>query len=334
MQRVKTAVVGVGSLGRHHLRWLHEIPESELVGFYDIDTEKREKYQHVYPDIKSFSSLDDVAAHTEAVSIAVPTQAHFEVASFFIKRGIHCLIEKPITATLEEALALQELIDTTDNLKVAVGHIERFNPAVLAVLQHEIKPAFIEAHRLSAFDPRGTDVAVVRDLMIHDIDLVLTFIPSEVVDIQASSVAVVSEQADIANARLTFANGAVANLTASRISLHKMRKLRIFQQSGYFSLDLAKRQADLYRLVSGNDNSDGFRVPIGTSGKELLYTKTGDTGKDMLAMELTSFLQAIIQQKPVEVPLKQGIRALQVALKVEQAGQEALQRMLGENRQP
>ena len=330
MDKIKTAVVGVGSLGQHHLKWLSRIENSELVGFYDIDTECRARFAKKYDNIIVFESLAQVAEMVEVVTIVVPTSEHCEVASFLIDKGVHCLIEKPVTATLDEATTLQEKARTT-GAKVAVGHIERFNPAVQAVLEMGVKPAFIEAHRLAAFDPRGTDVAVVRDLMIHDIDLVLTFIESEITDIQASTVAVVSDQADIANARLTFACGAVANLTASRISLHQMRKLRIFQQSSYFSLDLAQKQADIYRLAAQGEVGEGLRIPIGKSDRKLIYTRKQDSGEDMLQMELSAFLRAVQDDKPVSVSLEQGTEALRVALEVERIGQESLNRMLTQN---
>jgi len=326
VSKLKTAVVGVGHLGRHHLRWLYQIPEAELIGLYDIDTEKGKKYANEYKII-AFESLDQLADQVEVVSVVVPTTAHFEVASFLIERGLNCLIEKPLTATLDEAHRLVKLAKEK-GVKATVGHIERFNPAVQAMREYSIKPSFIEAHRLAAFDPRGTDVAVVLDLMIHDIDLVLSFINSKIVDIQATAVAVVSEQADIANARLTFENGAVANLTASRISLREMRKLRIFQKSGYYSLDLAKKQADLYRLAGRDKNVNGMRVPLGKSGRDLVYLKKGDSGEDMLKTELLSFLNAIANDKPVAVPLDQATEALRVALEVERIGRDSLAAMM------
>lgn len=326
MMKIRTGVVGVGALGRHHLRWLSQIPESELVGFYDVDPEKQQKYAAEY-NVTAFPTVEALAEAVEAASIVVPTTIHHKVASILLANGVHCLIEKPVTSTLEEAADLSCLAART-GAKVAVGHIERFNPAVQAVLELGVRPAFIEAHRLAAFDPRGADVAVVRDLMIHDIDLVLTLTQSRVADIKASAVAVVSDQADIANARLTMENGAVANLTASRISLNVMRKLRIFQPSGYFSLDLAKKQADLYRLAEPGETTEGFKVPLGKSGRELIYSKRGDTGGDQLQMELTAFLRAILDNTPVAVPLEQGIEALRVALEVEKAGQQSLEQML------
>lgn len=326
MSKIRTGVVGVGSLGKHHLRWLAQIPESHLVGFYEVDPEKQAKYAAEY-NVTAFPTLEDLADSVDAATIVVPTTVHREVAGVLLKRGVHCLIEKPVTSTLEEACELAE-ISAASGAKVAVGHIERFNPAVQAVLQIGVKPAFIEAHRLAAFDPRGADVAVVRDLMIHDIDLVLTLTGAKVADIQASAVAVVSDQPDIANARLTMDNGAVANLTASRISLNQMRKLRIFQRSGYFSLDLAKKQTDLYRLAEPGEEIEGFKVPLGKSGRELIYSKQGDTGQDQLEMELTTFLRAVIEGTPIAVPLEQGIEALRVALEVERAGRRSLELML------
>jgi len=324
MNKIKTAVIGVGGLGRHHLRWLSQLGNSELVGLYDIDREKAATFAIEYKTT-AFESLDQLIDQAEAVSIVVPTSAHFEVASMLIERGIHCLIEKPVTATLDEASKLRDKA-AASSVKVTVGQIERFNPAVRALSDYEIRPSFIEAHRLAAFDPRGTDVAVVHDLMIHDIDLVLKLVGAEVTDIQASAVAVISDRADIANARLTFANGAVANLTASRISLSVMRKLRIFQRSGYFSLDLAKKQADIYRLATG-DKDEGMRLPLGKSGRDIVYKKVGQTDGDMLGMELESFLNAIINDGPVAVAVEEGIDALRVATEVDRIGSESISQM-------
>ena len=327
MQKIKTAVVGVGALGRHHLKWLSQLSGSDLIGFYDIDREKKAKYAAEY-NVAAFDSLDQLANEAEAVSIVVPTSAHFEVASLLIERGLHCLIEKPVTTTIDEANRLGKLA-ASKGVKLTVGQIERFNPAVLAIRNTDIHPSFIEAHRLAAFDPRGTDVAVVLDLMIHDIDLALTFVNSPVVDIQASAVAVISDNVDIANARLTFANGAVANLTASRISLQPMRKLRIFQKSGYYSLDLAKKQADIYRLADKENNSaEGMRLPLGKSGHDILYLKKTDTGQDMLGAELEAFLTCIIEDKPMAVSLEDAAEALRIALEVEKTGKAAITRIL------
>ncbi len=326
MQKIKTAVVGVGALGRHHLRWLSQLDQSELVGLYDTDLEKAGKYAEEYR-VKQFDNLDQLAGEVDAVSVVVPTTAHFDIASALIEKGVHCLIEKPVTLSVEEAAKLGTAARAKD-VKVTVGQIESFNPAVQALSAFDIKPAFIEAHRLAPFDPRGTDVAVVLDLMIHDIDLVLMFVESDIVDIQASAVAIVSEQVDIANARITFASGAVANLTASRISLNPMRKLRIFQRSGYFSLDLAKKQADIYRMAGEGEQGEGFRVPLGKSGKDIVYLKKEDDGQDMLAAELSAFLTAVVDNKPVAVTLERATEALRVALEIERIGKESLAQMM------
>jgi len=329
MPKLKTAVVGVGSLGRHHLKWLAQLPQSELVGLYDLDREKAARYASEYK-IASFDSLAALAENAQVACVAVTTSAHYEVAAELIDRGVHCLIEKPIASDLDQARRLGESADRA-HVKVAVGQIERFNPAVRALSELDLHPSFIEAHRLSAFDPRGTDVAVVLDLMIHDIDLALHFIKAPVADIQASAVAVISDEVDIANARLTFQNGAVANLTASRISLHQMRKLRIFQKEGYYSLDLANKQADLYRLARPGEPAEGFRVPLGKSGREIIYTKRADTGEDMLAAELTAFLDAVRDDRPVPVSAAEGTEALRVALEIKRIGLESIGQLLQEH---
>lgn len=327
--KIKTAVVGVGGLGQHHLKWLTQIPESECVGFYDTDAKRSAEISKKL-GVPLIGSIEELVDKTEMASIVVPTTAHFEVASQLIKGGVHCLIEKPVTVTVAEAKQLSTLA-SEHKVKVTVGQIERFNPAVRAVMERGVHPAFIEAHRLAAFNPRGTDVAVVLDLMIHDIDLCLMLTGSRPVDIQASAVAVISEQADIANARLTFANGAVANLTSSRISLSAMRKIRIFEKSGYFSLDLAKKQTDLYSLDSADNadnNEGGMKIPLGESGQNLIYRKVGDDGQDMLGLELKTFLEAIMNDRAVTVSLSDGTEALRVALEVERIGRESLEKMM------
>ena len=328
MSKIKTAVVGVGALGKHHLRWMSQLEQSELIGVYDVDSEKTKEFAEQY-NIRPFQSMEELTEAVDAVSIVVPTTAHFEIASQLIKEGVHCLIEKPVTLNLEQS---EKLIDLAreHNVKVTVGQIERFNPAVSALDNYVVQPSFIEAHRLAPFDPRGTDVAVILDLMIHDIDLVLTFVDSKVKDIQASGVTVISDQIDIANARLTFENGTVANLTASRISLNPMRKLRFFQKSGYFSLDLAKKQADIYRLAEHETEVEGFRMPLGKSGKDVIYSKKEDNGIDMLGAELGSFLDAIIENKEVAVSVSQASEALRVALEVERISKESLEQHLSE----
>jgi predicted dehydrogenase len=319
MKKIKTAVIGVGHLGRHHARWYKNIDSSELIGVYDID---KNKCREVAADLKvtAFDNSEEILDRVDAVSIAVPTVDHHDVALPFLQKNIHCLIEKPITASVEQA---QELINLAHQNKtiLTVGHIERFNPAVQALKKFNIRPRFIEAHRLAAFDPRGTDVAVILDLMIHDIELALHLTKSSVQHIEASAVAVISDTADIANARLTFENGAVANLTASRISLKAMRKLRIFQKSGYYSLDLAEKRADIYRLAGeGTDESEGMKIPLGKSGHDIIYNKAGSKDEDMLCAELTSFIRSIQNGMQPEVSAGDASEALRIALEIEKIG--------------
>lgn len=319
MNLVKTAVVGVGHLGRHHARWYKNIEEAELIGVYDTNRDKCRETAEQY-EVTAFENLSEVYKNIDAVSIVVPTVNHHEIASQFLKRKIHCLVEKPIASSVAQAEELANLA-SENNVILTVGHIERFNPAVQALKEFDINPRFIEAHRLAAFDPRGTDVAVILDLMIHDIDLALYLTGSRVKKIDASAVSVISSNADIANARLTFENGAVANLTSSRISLRAMRKLRIFQKSGYFSLDLAEKRADVYRLADDSTPGDaGMRIPLGKSGHEIIYSKAGSRDEDMLCTELTAFVKAVRDKVQPEIAASEAIEALKIALEIEKIG--------------
>ncbi len=321
MDKVKYGVIGVGGLGRHHARWASRIDSISLAGIYDIDTPRADAIAAELK-CKRFESLDELLESVDAVSIVTTTTSHCDIALKVIEAGKHVLIEKPIAATLDDA---DRIISAADDkgVKLTVGHIERFNPAVTALKDHTIKPSFIEGHRLAAFNPRGADVAVVLDLMIHDIDLALYLVKSPVKSIVASAVNVVSDSEDIANARLTFENGAVANLTASRISLQAMRKLRIFQESGYFSLDLAKKQADLYRILDKAPEPGEFAMPLGESGKRIGYLKKSEQALDMLAAEITSFAEAVAGDTPVAITGKEGRDALAVALQVIEESKKA-----------
>lgn len=321
MDKIRYGVIGVGALGRHHARWGSRIDSLDLRGVYDIDQDRAvavAKETHC----RAFESVDELLAACDAVSIAVSTTSHCDVALQSIEAGRHVLIEKPIAATLDEA---DRIVSSAQkgNVKLMVGHIERFNPALTALTGYDIRPRFIEAHRLTAFNPRGADVAVVLDLMIHDIDLALHLIDSPVEQVAASAVTVVSDTVDIANARLTFADGAVANLTASRISLRPMRKLRIFQTSGYFSLDLAEKQADLYRLLDRKPADGELAIPLGESGKNIAYVKAGESSRDMLQAELEAFAGAIREEHPVPVTGGEAREALAVALAVTETGEKA-----------
>ncbi len=319
MEKVRTAVIGVGHLGQYHARWYKNIEECELVGIYDTNATNRNEIAAKY-NVQSFEKLSDLFGKVDAVSIVTPTIYHYEVAKEIISENISCLIEKPITSTVAQAEELVALAQDK-SITLTVGHIERFNPAVQELKKFDINPRFIEAHRLAAFDPRGTDVAVILDLMIHDIDLALYLTKSKVKKIDASAISVISDNADIANARLTFENGAVANLTASRISLKAMRKLRLFQKSGYFSLDLAEKRADIYRLADDSlDDQSGTRIPLGKSGREILYSKSGNKDDDMLAAELRSFVKAIQNGSTPEIKASEAVEALKTALAIEKIG--------------
>lgn len=319
MDKVRVAVIGVGHLGQYHARWYKNIEECQLVGVYDTNPTKGQEIAQKY-DVTSFAKLSDLFGKVDAVSIATPTIYHHEVAKEILSNKISCLIEKPIASTVEQAEELVALAEAK-SITLTVGHIERFNPAVQALKAFDINPRFIEAHRLAAFDPRGTDVAVILDLMIHDIDLALYLTKSKVKKIDASAIAVISDNADIANARLTFENGAVANLTASRISLRAMRKLRLFQKSGYYSLDLAEKRADIYRLADDSlADQSGMRIPLGKSGREIIYSKLGNKDDDMLCAELKSFVNAIQNGSLPEIKASEAVAALETALIIEKIG--------------
>ena len=255
--------------------------------------------------------------------MVVPTSSHLEVGKEVLEHNIHLLIEKPIAQTVEQAEKLINL-SKERNLTLQVGHIERFNPAFLSIENLNLNPKFIETHRLAQFNPRGTDVAVILDLMIHDIDLILSLVKSEVREIQAAATSVITESEDIANARLTFKNGAVANITTSRISANHMRKIRIFQKNSYISLDLFRKEAEIYRLVDLEDYSLKEKesstiigkIPTEQLGKTILYEKPKIEDRDMLTLEISSFLNAIKNKKEPKVTGEDGKRALEVALKI------------------
>lgn len=320
MNPIKTAVIGVGKLGKSHARWLSKIDSCNLVGVFDIDTCLNGNVADELAT-QAFSSLTETLSTAEAVIIATPTTTHHATAIKALESGAHVLIEKPIAASLDEARDIVA-VAAKHSRTVTVGHIERFNPAYLALRELSIRPRFIEAHRLAAFSPRSSDVAVILDLMIHDIDLALSLVNSPVESIQASAVPVLTEHADIANVRIGFANGAVANLTASRISLQSMRKMRIFQEAAYYSLDFAAKAADVYLLTDGAESSsaspEGLSIPLGESGRRIVHQKKIVCAEeDMLKMELESFLAAIRGESEVAVSGAEALAALEVALEVE-----------------
>ncbi len=320
MEKVKTGVIGVGHLGRYHARAYSQIPESQLVGVHDTDSEKAQKVAQEF-GTTYFENLPDLLERVDAVSLAVPTTFHYSLALDILGCGKNLLIEKPITETVGQAEELVSLAKS-NNLILQVGHIERFNPAFKAIQNLGLEPKFIESHRLAQFDPRGTDVAVILDLMIHDLDLILSLVPSEVKRIDAAGVSVISDREDIANARLTFENGCVANITSSRISARPLRKMRLFQKNSYISLDFLQRSVEIYKLVDADlasiqdEKSVVGNIPSGEVGKTIIYEKPEIRSEDMLCSEIKSFLSAVKNKTRPAVSAEDGKRALKVALEI------------------
>ena len=319
MDPLRIAVIGVGRLGEAHARVLAGMPGVQLSGVYDVREDRAEEVARRY-GTKALGSLSRVTEEADAATVVVPTTAHYEVASFVLSQGMHTFVEKPITATVEEADRLIELADTRD-LVLQVGHIERFNGAFLALEGMDISPGFIEAHRLASFDPRGTDVSVVHDLMIHDIDLILRLVKSDLESVDATGVAVISDQVDIANARMRFADGCVANVTASRISLKKMRKMRIFLRDHYVSMDFLAGESEIYRLIDdpGQAGTRGLKIPVQTGDgriRHIIRQKTSKKRNEPLKSELASFVAAVRGEAPPPVTGFDGREALRVSLAV------------------
>ncbi len=313
--KVKIGVIGVGHLGQTHARLLKQVEAAQLVGVYDTETTRSASIAGEL-GVKSFSSVDELADSVDAVSIVAPTSFHHELAVGLMNRGKHCFIEKPVAATVEDAESICALADRT-KVKVQVGHIERFNPAVLALSHLKLEPMFVECHRLAQFKPRGIDVAVVLDLMVHDIDLILNFVKSPVTSIDASGVGVISDTVDIANARVKFASGAVANLTSSRISQHPMRKMRMFQRDGYISIDFAEGIAEVYRATKPNAAAaSGLTlgtIGVGDAARVVTYEQPEPPQVNSLKMELELFLKSILEDTPTAVSPQEALKVMAVA---------------------
>ncbi|MDP8269315.1 MAG: Gfo/Idh/MocA family oxidoreductase [Candidatus Tenebribacter davisii] len=316
----KVGIVGVGQFGQNHARILNESTKCDFVGLYDIDKKRAEEIASRLKT-KSFDSFESLLAEIDVLFNVVTTISHFELAEKALKKGIHVFIEKPITETLEQAEELIKLADEK-NLKIQVGHIERFNPVILEIEDKIKKPIFMECHRIAPFTPRGTDIPVVLELMIHDIDLILSFVKSKVKHISASGAGVMTKSIDIANARLDFEDGAVANITASRISLKRSRQLRIFQKDAYFSIDFqdksvkhVKKSKNLYKVLP--------KIMLGKYDNiatedvvDIVEVNASDRRKDALTTELESFIHAVEADINPVVDGKAGTRALKVALEI------------------
>ena len=316
---LKIGVLGAGHLGKIHIKCIQASPEFELIGFYDNDPENAARVEKE-SGIRRFHSIEELIDAVEVVDIVTPTLSHFECASQALKKFRHVFIEKPIVASPEEALKLIGIASEA-NVKVQVGHVERFNPAFIAAQPFIHQPMFIETHRLAQFNPRGTDVPVILDLMIHDIDIVLSVVKSGIRKISASGVAIISDTPDIANARLEFDNGCVANLTASRISMKNMRKSRFFQRDAYISVDFLDKETEIIRLKNiGNEQVDPLSMiidlPDGKGTKQIYFDKPKIVPLNAIQTELQSFANAIIHNITPSVTINDGYLALDVATRI------------------
>lgn len=315
---IKIGVLGAGHLGRIHLKLLKEIPAFEIAGFFDPDDEKSLAAEKDL-GVRRLNSIEEVIENSEAVDIVTPTLSHFECADLALRSSRHIFIEKPVTNTLDEAKKLIQLSHEA-NVKVQVGHVERFNPAFIAAFPYCSNPMFIETHRLAQFNPRGTDVPVVLDLMIHDIDIILSVVKSNIKNISASGVAVISDTPDITNARIEFDNGCVANLTASRISLKMMRKTRFFQRDAYISVDFLEKKTEVIRLKDVPGNPDPFAIIInpgeGKQPKQIYFEAPEVKETNAIKAELESFADAIVKNESPPVSIIDGYNALDVAYKI------------------
>jgi predicted dehydrogenase len=319
VQLRKIGLLGAGHLGKIHLKCILATDCWQLEGFYDPDEKNAQQVIAQY-QLKRFDSYEALLASVDAVDIVTPTVSHFELAAQAIQAGKHVFIEKPVTETVEEGRQLLELA-AQYGVKVQVGHVERFNPAISALKGMELNPMFIESHRLAAFQPRGTDVSVILDLMIHDLDLILHLTQSPVAEVSASGVAVLSNTVDIANARVAFENGCVANLTASRISLKQMRKMRLFQQDHYISLDFFDKNAQIVRLYDQDATNlppqDELMEFETATGKKWLQMQMPESAPvNAIQMELETFHQSIVEDTVPIVSLQDGFNALQLAHRI------------------
>ncbi|WP_343668444.1 Gfo/Idh/MocA family oxidoreductase [Chitinophaga sp.] len=309
---LKIGIFGVGHLGKIHLSQWATIKDVEVVGFFDPSDSNAASVAQQY-QIPRFSTAEELIQASDAIDIIAPTTQHFKLCEMAIRNGKHIFVEKPMTNTMEEAKTLVKLVEEA-NIKFQVGHVERFNPAFLALKGHSLNPMFIEVHRLAEFNPRGTDVSVILDLMIHDIDIVLSIVQSTVNRISASGVAVMSDTPDIANVRIEFHNGCVANLTSSRISLKKMRKMRLFQKDAYIGIDFLDKKTEIIKLKTPEDEGL-FTLDIDTnSGKKTIAIDNPEIKQvNAIRMELELFRDAILQNKPVPVNAIDGLQAMEVA---------------------
>ena len=314
---LKAGVLGAGHLGKIHLKLLKQSTKYELVGFFDADKAASKEIEAEF-GYKSYPSMEALIEACDMVDVVTPTVSHYECAKKVIEAGKHLFIEKPIAQTVDEARKIISMAEA-HNVKGQVGQVERFNPAFQGVKDRIANPMFIEAHRLAEFNPRGTDVSVVLDLMIHDIDAILSVVDSDVKNIYASGVSVISETPDIANARIEFENGCVANLTASRISMKKMRKARFFQRDAYISVDFLEKNVEVVRMKDAPENPDPFAMILTNAEgikKQIYFDNPEIEANNAILDELETFAEAIQNNTEPVVTLEQGTQALEVAMQI------------------
>lgn len=314
---IKAGLVGAGHLGKIHLRLLNQSEKYELVGFHDKDVENAKKLEAEF-GYKFYENLDELLEKIEVLDIVTPTFFHYDYAKIAVERGLDFFIEKPVMQTLEQAEEVMRLCQEK-GIRAQVGHVERYNPAFIATKPFINEPMFIEIHRLAEFNPRGTDVSVVLDLMIHDLDILLSLVKSPIKNLQASGVCVVSKSPDIANARIEFENGCVANLTTSRISMKAMRKSRFFQKDAYISVDFLEKKAEVIRMRPAPEQPSDFDMIIQNAEGEksqIIFEYPNIQPNNAILDELESFADAITENKTVEVSLEDGTEALKVALEI------------------
>ena len=314
---LKAGVLGAGHLGKIHLKLLQQSDKYELIGFYDASKEASEAIEKEF-GYKSFPSMEALIDACDMVDVVTPTLYHFECAKKVLEAGKHLFIEKPITHTVAEANIIRDLAKK-HKLRGQVGQVERFNPAFMAVSHMIENPMFIEAHRLAEFNPRGTDVSVVLDLMIHDIDAILSVVKSDVIGVHASGVAVISDTPDIANARIEFENGCVANLTASRISMKKMRKARFIQRDAYISVDFLEKKCEVVKMKDAPANPDDFAMILTNAEgvkKQIYFDNPEVESNNAILDELEAFANSIETDTTPIVSLGQGAEALRVAMQI------------------
>lgn len=325
---LKIGVLGAGHLGKIHIKCIQLIAQYELVGFYDPDPDTVAQVEKEL-GVHCFASVEDLIEAVDVVDIVTPTVQHFHCASMALRRRRHVFIEKPVVATPEEAVRLIDLADAA-GVKVQVGHVERFNPAFIAAEPFITSPMFIEAHRLSMFNPRGTDVPVVLDLMVHDLDILLTIVRSTVTHVSASGIPVVCKTPDITNARIEFENGAVANLTASRISLKNMRKMRIFQDNAYITVDFLDKKTEVMRIHDEEQTGYPYSMMLDLADgntRQITLERPEIHPLNAIQTELESFYSSIIHNTTPVVTIEDGVKVLNLAYDILKAVDESIKKM-------